>query len=163
MHFQPCRDWWKMRCMFTRVVYQCKLKGCWSSVDICLYPELTSRSDQPIGASSYPYWSFYTKIFNPEWQRYFTLASLINRNHRVNLGSLLGPCFAVVVYNETWWPMYNVHLSYNPPSSWRILFWFRGYARQFSILKSSGSWQILAGYIVRRKFFKVGSPPQVYL
>ena len=36
------------------------------------------------------------------------------------------PCFAVVVYNETWWPMYNVHLSYNPPISWRIMFWSVG-------------------------------------
>ena len=29
----------------------------------------------------------------------------------------------------------NIYLSYNPPSSWRILFWSAGYPRQFSCLK----------------------------
>ena len=31
--------------------------------------------------------------------------------------------------------MLNVHLSYKPPSSWRILFRSEGYPRQFSRLK----------------------------
>ena len=40
---QPFSYWWKMRYMFSRVVYQCQLKGCWSSVDICMAPNITSR------------------------------------------------------------------------------------------------------------------------
>ena len=61
-HTQPCRYWWKMWCMFPRVGCQCQLKRCWSLVDLCLAPELTSWYYQPAGASAYPRWSFYAKI-----------------------------------------------------------------------------------------------------
>ena len=62
-------------------------------------------------------------------------SSLTSRSHRVNPRSLLGPCFAVVVYVETWWPTLNVKLSYKPPRYWRILFWSRICPRQFIYLK----------------------------
>ena len=39
------------------------------------------------------------------------------------------------VYDETWWPMFNVDLSYKPPSSWRMLSWSGGLPRQFTRLK----------------------------
>ena len=54
----------------------------------------------------------------------------------MNLRRLIGPCFAVVVYNETRLKTLNVHPIYKPPSFWRILFCYGGYPRQFSCLKS---------------------------
>ena len=124
-----------MQCMFPSMGYQFQLKGCWLSVDLCVAPEIISRSDQQVGASDWPQWIFSAKISNSEGRKYFTLANLTNRSHWVSLRSLLGPCFAVVVHNETWWPMLNVHLSYKPLSSWRMLFWSGGYLSQFSLLK----------------------------
>ena len=77
------------------------------------------------------------------------MAGLTNRSHRVNLRSLLGPCFEVVVYNETWGPMLNLHLSYKPPSSWRILFCPGWFPKQFIRLNFSGPWWSPAGAAVR--------------
>ena len=121
--------------MFPRVRYQYQLKGCWSSVELCLEPELTSYSDQPVGYSAYPQRSFLAKLLTPKGSGSFILEILTNRSHWVNLRSLISPCFAVIVYNETWWSMLNIHLSYNPTTSWRILFHSGGCPRQFSRLK----------------------------
>ena len=63
---QPCMDWWKMWCMFPRVVNQCQLKGFWSLVDLCLAPVIASQSDQPVGDSACPQWSLYSKIWTPK-------------------------------------------------------------------------------------------------
>ena len=65
----------------------------------------------------------------------FTLASKTIRSHWVDLISPIVPFFAVVLYNETWLPILNLHISYKTPSSCRILFWYGGYLRQFSCLK----------------------------
>ena len=62
---QPCRDWRKMRYMFPRVGHQCKLKGFWSSVDLCLAPEITSWSDKPVGSSVYNKGRFSAKLWTP--------------------------------------------------------------------------------------------------
>ena len=124
-----------MRCMFHRVRYQYQLEECWSSVDLCLPPEITQRSNQQVWDLDDLEWSFYANLLTPKVGSSFTLESLTNRSRQINLRSLLSPCFAVVVYNENWWPMFNVHLTYKFPSSWMILFWFGGYPRQFSTLK----------------------------
>ena len=131
--------------MFPRVRYQCQLMGCWSSVYLCLAPELKSRSDQKMWASDYPHWSFSAKLLTPKGGSSFIVEILTNRSHQVNLRSLLIPCFAFVVYNETWWPMFNVHLGYKPPSSWRKLFRYGGYPRQFSRLKKIRSLLVPGG------------------
>ena len=76
------------------------------------------------------------KDIDPERCRYLILEILTNRSHQVNSRNLLGPCFTVVLYIETWWQMLNVHLSYKPPISCRILFHSGGCPRQFSHLKT---------------------------
>ena len=64
--YQPCRDWWKMPCMFLIVGCQCQLKGCLASLDIYLASDLTLCSDQLVLSSAYPQSSFPAKIFNPK-------------------------------------------------------------------------------------------------
>ena len=64
------------------------------------------------------------------------MESLTKRVHQEDLRSPIGPCFTVFVYNEACQPILNVHLSYNPPGSWRILFWSGGYPKKFSHLKN---------------------------
>ena len=108
-------------------------------------PDLTWQSDQPVGASSYPQWSFSAKILTPKAMGSFILEILTNRSQRVNLRSLSGPCLEFFVYNETWWPMFNIHLSYKPPSSWRILFRSGGSPRKFSRLKMWSSLLVTSG------------------
>ena len=86
------------------------------------------------------------------------MVSLTDRSHRLNLRSLLRPCFAVVVYNE---------LSYKPTSSWRIFSWSGLYSMQFSILKTFRSvvspggcchkGVVLQGRQLKRRF-SCGSP-----
>ena len=41
--------------------------------------------------------------------------------------------------------MLNVHLSYKPPGSWRILFWSGGYPRKFSLVKKFRAFVVLDG------------------
>ena len=55
--------------------------------------ELTSRSNQPVGASDYPQLIFYEKLLILKDGGSFTLASPTNRSHRVDLRSLRRPCF----------------------------------------------------------------------
>ena len=43
--------------------------------------------------------------------------------------------FFSCVYDETWWPISNIHLSYKPPSSRMILFCSGVCPRQFSCMK----------------------------
>ena len=52
--------------------------------------------------------------------------------------------------------MLNVHLIYRPPSSWRILFWYGGYPRQFSHLKKIRS-LVVPGGGCRKGVFIQGS------
>ena len=66
-----------------------------------LFPELTSRSDQPVGASAYPYKNLSTNLLTPKDGGSFILESLTNRSQKVNLISLCGPCFISCVYDET--------------------------------------------------------------
>ena len=61
--------------------------------------------------------------------------SLTHRSHQVNSRTLIIPCFSVLVDVGTWRQMSNVHLSYKPNSSRRILFWYGGHPRKFSCLK----------------------------
>ena len=63
----------------------------------------------------------------------------------MNSRSLLRPYFTGVVYVETCWPMFNVHLSYKPPKYWRILFRYGVRHRQFSRLKKFRSLVIPGG------------------
>ena len=103
---------------------------------MCLAPELTSRSDQPVGASDYPQWSFCTNLLTPKDGGRFTLESLTNRSHQVDLRSPHSPCLISCVQDETGWWLLNVHKSYNPISSLRIMFWYWGRLRQLSNLKN---------------------------
>ena len=102
------------------------------------------------------------KYINPKDNGSFILESLTNRSHQVNPRSLLGTSFEVVVYNETGWPMLNVHLIYKPPSSWRILFRSGGIPMQFIFLKK-GSWYIPEGSVIRGWVFRGDIYPQFYL
>ena len=61
--------------------------------------------------------------------------SLTNGSHQVNSRILRSPFFVSCVQDETGWWMFNMHLSNNPPSPWRILFWYGRLPRQFSRLK----------------------------
>ena len=130
--------------MFPRSGLQCQLNGCCVSVEL-EESGLTSRSDQTTGVLACPQKNFSEKILTPKDDDSFILASLTNRGHQVNSRSLIDPCFAVVVYVEIWWPMLNVHLSYNTPSYWRILFCSGGRPRQFSFLKKFRSLVVLGG------------------
>ena len=95
--WKPCRYWWKMQCMFPNVWYQYKLWRCCSSVDLCLLPKLTSWSYQLIGASTYPMWSFSTKILTQKGGGDFNFANLNNGSHWVNSRILQCPCFVIWV------------------------------------------------------------------
>ena len=101
----------------------------------CADPGITSRYDQPVGTLSWSQQNFSSKILTLKDNIIFILESLTNWSHQVNSRSLLGPCLAVVVYDETWWPMLNVQLSYKLPSSWSILIQYGICPRQFSLLK----------------------------
>ena len=90
------------------------------------------------------------KAINHKGWRYLILVSLTNRSHQVNSRSLFVPCLAVVVYDETWWPILSVHISYKPISSWRILFWYGGLPRHFSRLKNFRS-MVLPGGVWRKE------------
>ena len=116
---------------------------------ICDDPGLISWSDQIVGAAACSHQSFSSKLLTPKDVSSFILVNITNRSHQVNSRSMIGPCFAVVVYDETRWPMLNVHLSYKPPYSWRIIFWSGGCPRQFSGLNFSGLWHIPKGPVVR--------------
>ena len=133
----------------SRVRYQCQLKECWSSVDLWLAPDLTSLSDKLVGVSAYLKWIFFSNLLTPEGRGSFTLESLTNIIQWVNLIIQIIPCFTVVVYNETWWSMLNINLSYKPPSSLRITIRSGGYPRNFSRLKNLGPWWSPAGAGVR--------------
>ena len=97
--------------------------------------ELTSRSNQPVGASAYLQQKLTKKLLTPNYNSSFILAILTNRSHQFNSIILLGLCLSVVVYNETRWPMLNLHLSYKPPSSCRVLFRSGDCHRKVSCLK----------------------------
>ena len=43
--------------------------------------------------------------------------------------------FFSCVYGENGWPILNYHISYKPPSYWRVLFSSGGHFRQFSCMK----------------------------
>ena len=96
---------------------------------------LTSQYDQLAGVLAWMHQIFSAKLLTPKDGSSFILASLTSRSHQVNYRILLVPCFTVVVYNETWWPLLNVHLNYKPTNYWRILFWSGGRPMQFSCLK----------------------------
>ena len=53
--------------------------------------------------------------------------------------------FKKLVSDETGWPMLNIHISYKPHNSWRILFRPEGYPMQFSRLKEFRTLVILGG------------------
>ena len=105
---------------------------CWISVELCLAPEITSWYDQPLGDSYYLQRSFSEKLVTAKEGVSFTLASLTNISHQVNPRILHGPCFVSCMKDEPMWWLLNMHLTYNPPSSWRILFWYGGCPGQFS-------------------------------
>ena len=121
--------------MFPRARYQFQMKGYCESLEL-EESGITSQSDQPAGVLACPQQSFSIKLLTPKYDGSFILAILTIRSHQVNSRILLGPCFAVVMYVETWWPMLNFNLSYKPPSSWRILFWSGIHTRKFSCLKN---------------------------
>ena len=77
------------------------------------------------------------------------MVSITNRSHQVSSRSMLGLCFVVVLHDEILLPMLNVHLSYKPSSSWRILFWSGGYPRQFNHLKMFRVMVVPGGAAVR--------------
>ena len=87
--------------MFSRERHQYKLKRCCVSVKL-KESGLTSWSDQPEVVWACPKQSFYAKLLTPKDGGSFVLGSLTNRSHEVNSRSLFFPCFAVVVYVETW-------------------------------------------------------------
>ena len=100
-----------------------------------MVPEITSWSDQPVGASTYPQKNFSAKILIPKDSGGFTLASLTDRSHQVGLIILCGPCSISFVSDETGWLMLNLHQIYKPPSSWTILVLSGVFPSQFSCLK----------------------------
>ena len=59
--------------------------------------------------------------------------------------------------------MLNMHLSYNTPSYWRIVFRYWGRPRQFSFLKKSGNWWYLARGAVRGNSSGGAAKPKVFL
>ena len=120
--------------MFTRVGCQC-LEGCWSSLELFLAPDITSRYYKSVGASAYPQWSFSAKLLIPQDKSSFTLVSITNKTHQVNLRSLCSPRFVSFSLDENEWWLLNLHLSYKPPSFWSIMFWSGGNPRYFNHLK----------------------------
>ena len=102
---------------------------------ICEDTVLTLRSNTLVVASGWPQQSLSTKISTPKGGGSFSMASLTNRSHQVNSRSLCAPCFVSCVYDETGWLLLNLHLSYKPPSYWRILFRSGGWPRQLNCLK----------------------------
>ena len=63
--------------------------------------KLTSRSDQTVVASSYLQQNLTARTLTPNYVGSFIFASLANRIHQVNSRSLIGPGFAVFVYDKT--------------------------------------------------------------
>ena len=119
-------------------------------VKLFLAPELTSRHDQAVGASDYLKKILYEKILNPKDGGSFILASLTNIRHQVYSRIILILCFTVAVYDKTGWPMLDMHLSYNPPSSWGILFRSEGIPKKFSYKKNSRH-LLIPGGCLRKK------------
>ena len=111
----------------------------------CYNSSLNSHSYQLSGVSAWPQKSFSAKLSTPKDGGRFILACLTNRNYHVNSISLLGQCFIVVVYDETGLPMLNIHLSYKPPSSCRILLLSGRISRQVSCLKKFRSLVVPGG------------------
>ena len=99
--------------MFPRARYQFQLEIWCVSMELD-NSGITSQSDQPAGVPSCLQRRFSANILTPKDNVSFILASVTNRSHPVNSRSLLDSCFTVSVYIETWWPMFNVHLSYKP-------------------------------------------------
>ena len=83
-------------------------------------------------ASAYTQKSFSAKLLTPKYGGSFILVSLISRGHQVNLIILLLPVFFSLVYDETWWSIFNVNLSYKPPSYCSIIFWYLVHPRHFT-------------------------------
>ena len=133
--WKPCSDWWKMQCIFpgwdTNVNWRDAAYQ-WRSRSPFLPHGLTNQQAYQLAHIKYFLQSYWPQRMEVS---HLGESSLTSRSHRVNPRSLLGPCFAVVVYVETWWPTLNVKLSYKPPSYWRILFWSRICPRQFIYLK----------------------------
>ena len=75
------------------------------------------------------------KAINTKVSQYLFLGESNQKKSPGEFNKLSRPVFCSCLYNETWWPMLNVHLSYKPPSSYRILFRYGGRPRQFSYLK----------------------------
>ena len=67
-------------------------RGCFISVELCMAPDINLLYDQPVRTSSYPQRKFYVQLLNPTDGGSFTLASLTNISHQVNLRSLRSPC-----------------------------------------------------------------------
>ena len=128
-----------------------------------LAPDPTSRYDQQVGASAYPQRSFSANIFTPKYVDSFTLASLTNISYQMDLEWMLGPCFFSCVEDKTGQWMLNLHLSYKPHSSWKIIFCSGGLPRQSICLKkfraltdTGGVW--CKGVIIQRKYLPSGLP-----
>ena len=132
-------------------------------MELWLVPDLTSRSDQPVGASDYLHKIFSTKILTPKGVVIFILASLTNRSRQVNYRSMCDPCLVSCVKDKTGWWMFNVHLSYKTPSYWSILFCYGGLPRKFSCLKKFRSLiypvrVCFKGVIIQGRYLPSGFP-----
>ena len=145
-----------MRCMFPRVRYQCQLKECCSLVDMCLTLDLTSRYDQPVGASYYSQWSFSANLLTPKDGGSSTLEILTNRSHQVDSRILCSPCFVLKILckmkpgGQCW--MYTQVI--NLPVLGGYCFGQGGNPGSSVVWKSSGPWWSMEGDAVRRWFFK---------
>ena len=77
----------------------------------------------------------FCKSNNPKRRQELYLGESNQQKSPGEFKNLDRPMFHSCVYNETWWPIPNVRLSYNPTSYWRILFWSGGFPRKFINLK----------------------------
>ena len=75
------------------------------------------------------------KAINPKGRRWIHIDESNQHKSSGEFKNPDRPVFCSYVYDETWWPMFNVHLNYKPPSSWRVLYWSKGIPRQFTRLK----------------------------
>ena len=123
-----------MQWTFTRVVYQC-LEGMLSisgAVPGALdYIAVLSTSR----ILSLPTSNLLCKYINPKVRWYLHIGKSNQQKSPYEFNNPAQTVFFSCVYDETWRPILNVHLSYKPPSSWRVLFWSGGLPGQFSRLK----------------------------
>ena len=67
----------------------------------CEDPGLTSWSDHLVGVPAYPHKILSAKLLTPRDGVSFILAGLTNISHQLNSRSLIVPCFAVFLCDET--------------------------------------------------------------